>query len=516
MHSRSRRSSPSRRAALISLCTAAMLVWLAFSNLGVALPTIATELNVNLTDMQWANNALSIACGTLLLAGGRLTDLHGHRKMLLLGLVIFGVAALATAFTPNLAGLIAGRALMGAGSALILPSTLAMIPALFKRTEQPTAFAAWAAATWAGQAVGPAIGGTLTTLLGWRSLFWLTAPVVVVLYIVTKQNAPEAQKGRGRVDLIGLFTGAGAVLCLLFALTEGQQVGFNDPLIIALFGATAVLAMAFVFVELKVADPLVDLRLFRTRSFDGALIVNLTMNMSFAGALFVLSLYLQDVRGYSAFAAGLLLVPAAGTILIFNAVGARIVTRHDARSPSVWGLVLVGVGSLAISALLPSLSVLAVILGLLIIGVGLGILSVPVADTIVGGPPVALAGAASGLYKTSSMLGGALGVVLLTAATTRFGRAEAAPVSTAAGLTEAESNQVVNALTNSQTATAVLDKLPASERNLVIAAYHQAFSDGVSTALVLGGVIAVIGAVLAAWIWPRQRKGRSPRQPQQT
>lgn len=515
MHSRSRRSSPSRRAALISLCTAATLVWLAFSNLGVALPTIANELNVNLTDMQWANNALSIACGTLLLAGGRLTDLYGHRKMLLLGLLIFGVAALATAFAPNLAGLVAGRAVMGVGSALILPATLAMIPALFERAEQPPAFAAWAAATWAGQAIGPAVGGTLTTLLGWRSLFWLTAPVVLVLYVVTKRNAPEAQQGRGRIDLIGLVTGAGAVLCLLFALTEGQQAGFNDPLIIALFGATVVFAAAFVLVELRITDPLVDLRLFRTRSFDGALIVNLTMNMSFAGTLFVLSLYLQDVRGYSAFVAGLLLVPAAGTILVFNSVGARVVTRHDARSPSVWGLVLVGVGCFAISALLPSLSVVAVIVGLLIIGVGLGLLSVPVADTIVGGPPPALAGTASGVYKTSSMLGGALGVVLLTAATTRFGRAEAAPVSTAAGLTENESNQVVNALTNSQTANAILDKLPANERSLVIDAYHQAFSDGVSTALLLGGVIAVIGAVLAGWIWPRHRKGRDTRQPQQ-
>ncbi|MCN0153792.1 MFS transporter, partial [Salinispora arenicola] len=447
------------------------------------------------------------ACGTLLLAGGRLTDLYGHRQMLLLGLLIFGVAALATAFTPNLAGLVAGRAMMGVGSALILPATLAMIPALFDRAEQPSAFAAWAAATWAGQAVGPAIGGTLTTLLGWRSLFWLTAPVVLVLYLTIRRDAPTATRGHGRVDLIGLITGAGTALCLLFALTEGQQVGFNDPLIIALFAATLALGATFVFVELRISDPLVNLRLFRTRSFDGALIVNLTMNMSFAGALFVLSLYLQDVRGYTAFIAGLILIPAAATILIFNTIGARILTRHDPRAPSIWGLVLVGLGSIAISTLLPSLSVLAVILGLLVVGAGLGLLSVPVADTIVAGPPTTLAGTASGVYKTSSMLGGALGVVLLTAATTRFGRAEAAPVSTAAGLTEAESNQVVNALTNSQTASAILDKLPTSERSLVIGVYHQAFSDGVSTALILGGVIALAGAVLAGWIWPR-RKGQ--------
>ncbi|WP_018809180.1 MFS transporter [Salinispora arenicola] len=513
MYSRPGRSSPSRRAALVGLCTAATLVWLAFSNLGVALPTIATELSVNLTDMQRANNALSIACGTLLLAGGRLTDLYGHRRMLLLGLLIFGVATSATAFTPNLAGLVAGRAMMGVGSALILPASLAMIPALFDRARQPSAFAAWAATTWAGQAVGPAIGGGLTTLLGWRSLFWLTAPVVLVVYVITSRYAPKASRRRGRVDLVGLATGAGAALCLLFALTESQQVGFNDPLIIVLFAATPVLGAAFVFIETKAADPLVDLRLFRTRSFTAALIVNLAMSMSFAGTLFVLSLYLQDVRGYTAFVAGLLLIPAAGTILGFNTVGARLVTRHNARSPSLWGLVLVGLGGFAISALLPSLSVLAVILGLLIIGAGLGLLSVPVADTDVGGPPASLAGAASGAYRSSSMLGGALGVVLLTTATTRFGRAEAAPVSTAAGLTEAESNQVVNALTNSQTASAILDKLPANERSLVVGVYNQAFTDGVSTALILGGVIAVAGTVLAGWIWPRTHRARHTANP---
>uniref|UniRef100_UPI00036A9AA1 MFS transporter n=1 Tax=Salinispora arenicola TaxID=168697 RepID=UPI00036A9AA1 len=266
------------------------------------------------------------------------------------------------------------------------------------------------------------------------------------------------------------------------------------------------------FVELRISDPLVNLRLFRTRSFDGALIVNLTMNMSFAGALFVLSLYLQDVRGYTAFIAGLILIPAAATILIFNTIGARILTRHDPRAPSIWGLVLVGIGSIAISTLLPALSVLAVILGLLIVGAGLGLLSVPVADTIVAGPPTTLAGTASGVYKTSSMLGGALGVVLLTAATTRFGRAEAAPVSTAAGLTEAESNQVVNALTNSQIAREILDKLPTGERAVVVRVYDQAFSDGASIALVLGGVIALAGAVLAGWIWPR-RKGQRTKNP---
>ncbi|MDM4719565.1 MFS transporter [Micromonospora sp. WMMA1363] len=508
MHARNRRSPPSRWSALVGICIAAALVWLAFADLGVALPTIATQLDVSLTDMQWANNALSIACGTLLLATGRFADLYGRRRLLLLGLVVFGCASLVTAFLSGLAGLIVGRAVMGIGGALILPATLALIPVLFSRAEQPTAFAAWAAATWAGQALGPAFGGTLTTLLGWRSLFWISAPAALVAYLLTSRNTPESREvSSGRVDLVGVVTSAGAALCLLFALTEGQRVGFRNPVIIGLFVAALLLAALFVIVELKITNPLVDLRLFRARSFDGALTVNLTMNITFAGTLFVLALYLQDVRGYSAFVAGLLLVPAAVTILVFNTVGARITARHDARTPAVGGLLLISLGFFVVSPVTPTSSFLLVILGLLIVGVGLGLLSVPMSDTLVGGPPTELAGVASGVFKTSSMLGGALGVVLLTAVTASYGRARAGSTSAAAGLSEEESSQVVNALTNSQTARSVLDRLPTDQRAVVTGAYDQAFADGVSAALVLSGVIALVGAALSWWIWPRHRQG---------
>ena len=237
---------PGRWLALVGICIAAGLVWLAFADLSIALPTIAQELSVSLTDLQWANNAFSLTCGALVLAAGRFSDLYGRRKILLLGIVIFGAFSLATAFLHSLAGLVVGRALMGVGAALILPATLALIPVLFPRREQPTAFGAWMAVAWVGQAAGPAIGGGLLALFDWPSLFWIAAPLAVAAYLIVRVRAPESRDenvARG-LDVLGLLTSVGAAFCLLYALTEGQSIGFGDPLIIGMLVAEVVFVAA--------------------------------------------------------------------------------------------------------------------------------------------------------------------------------------------------------------------------------------------------------------------------------
>jgi MFS family permease len=454
-------AEPRRWVALAGICAAAGLVWLAFADLGVALPTISTEPHVTMTDLQWANNAFSLACGALVLAAGRFTDLYGRRRILLLGVAVFGAFSLLTAFLSGLGGLVLGRALMGVGAAMILPATLALIPPMFPRAEQPRAFGAWMAVAWVGQAAGPAVGGALTSLLGWRSLFWTAALVAAVAYVVIRRYTPESRDEnapRG-IDVIGLATSAGAAFCLLFALTEGQSTGFGDPLILTLLGAAVVLAVLFVVAERRLRNPLVDLRLFRARDFDGALTANLVMNVVFAGISFLLALYLQDVRGYSAIEAGLLLFPSTLTILAFNPTGGRLAQRRGARTP----------------------------------GAGLGLLSIPVSDT------------ASGLFKMSSMLGGAFGVALLAAVAKALGTREATAEAQAAGLTQAQMDQLANALTGSDAAGSVLDQLPAATRDAVVAAYRQAEVVGAAGAVKLAGVLALLSVPVLLWLWPRRR-----------
>jgi EmrB/QacA subfamily drug resistance transporter len=503
---------PNRWVALAGLCTAAGLVWLAFADLGVALPTIAKQLDVSLTDLQWTNNAFSLTCGALVLAAGRFSDLYGRRRVLLIGVAVLGVCSLLTAFLSGLAGLVAGRALMGVGAAMILPATLALIPPMFSRAEQPRAFGAWMATAWVGQAAGPAVGGVLTDFLGWRSLFWIAAPLAVVAYLVIHRNAPESRDEtapRG-IDFAGVITSAGAAFCLLYALTEGQSTGFRTPLIIGLVVAAVVLAVAFVLFELKLRNPLVDLRLFRARDFDGALTANLTMNVVFAGLSFLLALYLQDVRGYSALTAGLLLFPSTVTILVFNPLGARFAARSGPRTPVAWGLVLLGVGTVVAGILSIDSPYWVLLVGLLILGAGLGLLSVPVSDTAVAGPPIELVGTASGVFKMSSMLGGALGVALLAAVGKAIGSHRALDEARAAGLSQAQIDKLANSLTGSDAAASVLDQVPADKRQAVVDAYHEAYAAGVAGSIKIFGIVAIVAALALLWLWPRRAPAATP------
>ncbi|SHN45091.1 MFS transporter [Cryptosporangium aurantiacum] len=424
---------------LVGMCTAAGLVWLAFADFGVAVPTISRDIGGSLTALQWANNAFSLVTGALVLATGRLGDLYGRRRMLQAGLVAFGVTALLAAFPSGVAGLIAGRALMGIGAALILPATLALIPAMFPRAQQPTAFGAWMAVAWVGQAAGPAVGGLLTDTIGWRSIFWVNAPLAVVALALVGYGTAESTDRAvpRRLDVSGILTSALAAFCLLYGCTEGQELGFTHPLVLALFAATAVLIVVFVVRENRARFPLVDLALFRVRSFDGALVANTVMNMVFAGTTFLLTLHLQDVEGYSAVAAGLLLLPSTVTILAVNPLGGRLSRRRGARLPVVAGLLTIGVGTVIVGLIGRDYSYALLASGLVVVGAGLGLLSIPLSDTAVAGPPERLAGTAAGLFKMTSMLGGALGVAVLMAVSQAF-----RPDDAAEGAPEAAFRQV--------------------------------------------------------------------------
>jgi EmrB/QacA subfamily drug resistance transporter len=486
---------------------AAGLVWLTFADLGVALPTIAGDLHVSVTDLQWMNNAFSLACGALVLAAGRFGDLYGRKRMLRIGVAVFGVFSLLTSVLSGLAGLVIGRALMGVGAALILPATLALIPPMFPVSEQPKAFGAWMAVAWVGQAAGPAVGGVLTSALGWRSLFWVMVPLAVVTYVMVHRYAVESKDPtapRG-IDWLGLALSCGAAFCLLYALTQGQSVGFGNPLIIGLLVAAVVLGVGFVIAQKRVRNALVDLRLFRARDFDGALTANLVMNLVFGGVSFLFALYLQDVRGYSAIETGLLLFPSTITILLFNPLGPRVAKARGNRTAVSIGLVLLGAGTVVAGILSPTSSYWVLLAGLLILGAGLGLLSVPISDTAVAGPPPELAGTASGLFKMTSMLGGAIGVALLSALSKGIGTHRATAQAHAANLTDDQINRLSNALTQSANAQDALKGLPTQTRDAIITAYQQAQAVGVAWAVQIGGIIAVAAALFLLWMWPRKR-----------
>lgn len=501
--------SPRRWTSLAGICAAAALVWFSASDLAVALPTIAKEFGASLTTLQWANIAFTVVTGSLVIAGGRLGDLLGRRRMLVTGTVVFVLASVVAAGAPNSAALITGRSVMGVGAALILPMTLALIPPQFPRSEQPRALGVWAAVAWGGQAVGPAFGGLLTQTIGWRWIFWVNLPIAAVTLLVVRAATVESrdEDARPGVDLAGVATTSGAAFALLYALTAGQTRGFGDPLVLALFAGAVVLGILFVLVERRVANPLVDLALFRRRPFDAALTANLALNLTFTGTTFVLALYLQDVRGYDPVVAGLVLLPLTVTLLALLPVGVRLERRTGARPPIVLGLAVMAVASVLLGFLVPDWNYPLVAGALLLFGIGLGLMSTPMTDAAVGqasGVPEPLAGMASGVFKMSSMLGSALGVALFAASTKLFATSTGVDEARAAGLSDRQITTLRDALVDSKLAQRILSSLPSDVRERVTDAAREAFTSGVATTIKAAALVALVAAGLVIVLWPRR------------
>ncbi|MCM2577800.1 MFS transporter [Streptomyces meridianus] len=497
---------PQRWVSLAATCTAAGMVWLAFADLGVALPSIADEFDSSLSALQWANNAFSLVTGALVIAAGRFGDLFGRRLMLQLGSLLLVLFSVMAALAPDVGWLVVSRGLMGIGAALILPASLALIPPEFSGREEVTAFGIWQAVAWGGLSVGPAISGLVTEGLGWRWLFWINLPLAAVTLTVVRLTTPESreQGASRRIDWPGMACIGFAVFALLYALTEGPSTGWGSPLIAGLLVATVVLAFVWYRIERRVDEPLVDLRLFRIRTYNGALAANLTMNLTFAGLSFLLVLWLENARGYNPVEAGLLMLPATVGVFLFIPLGGKLGTRWGGRLPAVTGLVLASAGLLALGFLGTDTSLWLLVGALVVIGLGLGLVSTPVADTAVGGVPIELAGTAAGVFKMSSMLGGALGVAVLTAFARGLTSNEAAGVVKASGLSSSEISRARKALVNSSSFRDAVDSLPADIRDTVVRTVVQAFTSGIADTMVAAAILTLVASLAVFLLWPRK------------
>ncbi|WP_433383752.1 MFS transporter [Actinoplanes sp. CA-142083] len=503
----------SRWLSLAAICTAAGLVWLAFADLGVAIPTMAEDLHADLSGLQWANNAFSLVTGALVIAAGKFGDIFGRRRMLGLGIVLFSAFSIVAALAPNVGVLITGRGLMGIGAALILPATLALIPAEFSGPAELTAFGVWQAVAWGGQAIGPAIGGILTSGLGWQWLFWINIPLGIATYFILRASTPESRdpEASRRIDWLGLATIGLAIFALLFALTDGPAVGWGDPLVIGLLVAFVALVLAWYAIERNVKDPLVNLSLFRLRAYDGALTANLVMNLAFGGLSYLLVLWLQNVRGYGAVEAGLLMLPSTLGIFLFIPQGSKLESRRGGRMPVLIGLFVLAAGLAVLGFLSADSTLWLLAAGLLVIGIGLGVLSTPISNTAVGDVPIDLAGSAAGVFKMSSMVGGALGVAVLTALTRGFSAGASEDALRDAGLSAADIETAKNALVGSASFQDAIAQLPADLGRSVTAAVAAGFSNGIADALLVTGGIVLAALIVVRFLWPgRSRRESAP------
>ena len=403
-----------------ALALFSVLLTLDDTALSVALPSIERDLGLGLSGLEWVVNAYTLALAALLLAGGRLADALGNRRVFLWGLAVFSVASLAAGLASTGPLLIGVRVLQGGGAALMMPAALAIISSSFPARQRGMAIGVWAGISAGGLAIGPLLGAVLTESLGWGSIFLLNVPFGVLGLVFGRMILVESRPAspRRHFDLAGMLVSAATLFALVFALTEGMSYGWASPLVLGSFAAAAVGLGVFALIEQRREEPLLELGLFRSRNLSGANVVSLLSTAVMCGIFFFISLYLQIVRGYTAIGAGAAFLPMTVLICLVAPAAGRLSDRIGRRLPAAAGMVILAAGLWLLSGLGAKSGLGALLPGLIVAGFGIGLTTAPVATAALDFAPAEEAGLRAGILNTSRMIGLAIGIALMGAIVT--------------------------------------------------------------------------------------------------
>ncbi len=403
--------------ALLLLCAVQFMVVLDIAIVNVALPTIKTALDFKETDLQWVINAYTLTFGGLLMLGGRSADLLGRRRMFLAGLVLFSGASLVCGLSTSEGMLIAARAVQGVGAAIISPAALSILMTTFSEgAERNKALGIWGAIAGTGGAAGVLLGGVLTDQLNWSWIFYINVPVGALVIALGPRFLRESRvEGRRAFDLLGAVLVTGGLSLLVYALVQTVDHSWTAPRTIAMFVGAFVLLGGFIATEQRAASPLMPLRLFRNKSLAGANVVGLMLGASIFSMFFLLTLYMQQVLGYSPLRTGIGYLLVASVIVVSAAASQALVTKIGVRTVLATGMGLTVVGLLYFSQISVGGSYVGDLApGFILTGVGLGFSFVPVTIASLVGVEMNDAGVASGIINTSQQIGGALGTAILS------------------------------------------------------------------------------------------------------
>jgi MFS transporter, DHA2 family, methylenomycin A resistance protein len=400
-----------RRVVLLVMCAGYFLVLLDTTIVNVALPSIASDLGASVDGLQWVVDAYLITLAALMLAGGTVGDLHGHKRIVLAGLALFATGSLACGIAPTTGVLVAARIVQGAGAAALLPGTLAIITHTYpQRGEQARAIGVWAGVGSVALPAGPLAGGVLIEAVGWRAVFVVNLPVVIAGFVLTLRLVRESrERDARRLDASGTALAALTLAAVTFAIVQAGRAGVDAAVVVA--AAAAVLALAaFLRVEWARRDPMLPLGLLRRAGFSTANAVACSMNLATLGLLFVLTLFLQTVQHRSALEAGLALLPLFLPLSVLAPLAGRATAKVGPRAPMVAGLLVAAAGVVWLGGLQAGSGYLTLLPALALWGIGLGLLTPAVVAAAMGAVPAARAGLASATNNTSRVAGSAIGI----------------------------------------------------------------------------------------------------------
>jgi DHA2 family methylenomycin A resistance protein-like MFS transporter len=399
------------RLVLLVMCVGYFLVLLDVTVVNVALPRIDADLDAGVDGLQWVVDAYAVALAALLLVGGAVGDVRGHRRIVLTGLTIFAAASLACGLAPTIGVLLASRAVQGVGAALLLPGTLAIIvDSATDRQARARAIGVWAAVGSCALPAGPLVGGALVDAIGWRAVFVVNVPIAVAAAMgAVRIVADDRPASRRPVDWAGATLAALTLATLVFAIIELGRSGV-EPAAVVSIAATLALGVAFVLVEQRQAEPMMPLSMFRRLDFTSATLIAGTMNLGTLGLLFVVTLYLQSVHGDSPLRAGIALLPLFLPLTVIAPLAGRLTARRGPRLPMAAGLGLAAVGVALMTRLEPDSPYSVLLPAILGWGIGIGLLTPAVVAAAVGAVDPGRSGLASGVNNTSRQAAGAVGV----------------------------------------------------------------------------------------------------------
>ncbi len=413
--------------ALAAVSLATFMTYLDNNIVNVAIPTIQHSLHLSVSGLEWVVSSYLLTVAGLLLAGGRLADVYGRRRIFLGGLALFTASSLAAGLAGSGEMLIASRAIQGVGAALLMPATLAVIMGAFTNVrERNTAIGIWAAIGALALALGPALGGVISQHLHWGWIFLINVPVGVVTFAISLRFIDESRDTAvtRRLDLPGLAASATSLFALTYALIQGSASGWTSPLILGAFAVAAVAAVAFLTIESRSATPMVDLSMFRRREFSGGSGTMMIWSFGILGIYFFTSLYLQQTLGFSPVKAGLAFVPMALCVAVFAAIAPRVEARIGAHRAVAAGMAFMVVGLILFARLGLNTTYAHLLPGFMLFGAGAGLMNVPLTNAVMQAVPQSRAGVASALLNASREVAGLLGVTVIGAVlSTRQGAA---------------------------------------------------------------------------------------------
>ena len=491
---------------LISLLLAAFAINLDTTIVNVALPSLVRELHASNSQLQWVVDAYNLLFAASVLAAGSLSDRFGRKGMLLAGLAVFGFASLAGGLTDGPGQLIAARALMGVGSAMVFPSTLSLLSNVFtERGERARAIGLWGAITGAAIALGPIVGGWLLELFDWRSIFFVMTPIAALAGLLVARYVPTSRDPHAaRIDRAGFALSTATVGLLVYTIIEAPSHGWGSARTIGSFAVTALLAAAFVARERSTAEPMLDLTLFRNLRFTAASVSVAISFFALSGFIFLVTQYFQFLKGYGPLSTGIRLLPVASFVAISSILGAKLAVRFGTKLVVASGLLSMAAFYLWVTSTSATTGYGTIAAQMVVLGTGMGLTSAPATEAIMGVVPKAKAGVGSAINDATRLLGGTLGVAVIGSVYASLFASRltnALPGGLPAAAVRTAHASVGAALT-------VASKVAQSGHPALAVAIHNgahsAFFAGFSTANYLAAGVAGAGAVMALVLLPAQ------------